>query len=61
MGKFKIGDTVMYVGETDTPNLKGNIGVITRLGEKYGGEYGYKYRHYFCFVRNLEKVDRVCF
>lgn len=70
MSKFNIGDKIIYIGETDNPKLRNNIGVITRLAEKYGKEYDevrfnrpldvdeddYEYCHYFCFAENLMKL-----
>ena len=70
MSKYQIGDRVVYVG--DEYKIKGRIGTIIRLAEKGGKEYdqvkfddpyyidddGYKYCDYFCFAKNLQKIDK---
>lgn len=67
---FQIGDRVMYVGDSEKPNLHNNPGTITELSKKNGQEYDqvrfdnpldsdgeYNYHCYFCFAKNLKKIS----
>ena len=68
--KYMVGDRVVYIG--NSLDFKGKMGTIIRLAEKHGQEYdevkfddpyfidndGCKYYDYFCFAKNLQKIDK---
>ena len=68
--KYLVGDRVVYIG--NSLDFKGKMGTIIRLAEKHGQEYdqvkfddpyfidsdGCKYYDYFCFAKNLQKIDK---